>query len=62
MILVTAIRGMAVDFLPARLGELIYVGLIKKAAGTSFSRGLNSLVVAMVLDVADWHQLPLFYS
>ena len=52
LFLITAVRGMVVDLLPARLGELIYIALVKKISGTSVHRGLTSLVFAMVLDVA----------
>ena len=52
MLLVTAVRGMVVDLLPARLGELLYIGLLKKVAGTSVSSGLSSLLFAMMLDIA----------
>jgi len=52
MLLITAVRGMVVDLLPARLGELLYIGLLKKVAGTSVSSGLSSLLFAMMLDIA----------
>ena len=52
MILITAIRGMVVDLLPARLGELIYVGLLKKYTKTSIPAGLSSLMFALLLDIA----------
>ncbi len=52
MVLITAVRGMVVDLLPARLGELIYVALLKKFANTSIPTGLSSLLFAMILDVA----------
>ena len=37
MILITAVRNMTVDLLPARLGELVIVGLLHKQAGTHIS-------------------------
>jgi Tol biopolymer transport system component len=52
MVFITAVRGMVVDLLPARLGELIYVALLKKFAGTSIPAGLSSLLFAMILDIA----------
>ncbi len=52
MLLVTAVRGMVVDLLPARLGELIYVALLKRISGTTISSGLSSLIFAMALDIA----------
>ena len=51
MILITAVRGMLVDFLPARLGELVYVGLLKKFCGTKVTSGLTSLLFAILLDI-----------
>ena len=52
MIWITAVRGMVVDLLPARLGELVYVALLKRFGGTRITSGLSSLVFAMVLDIA----------
>lgn len=52
MLLITAVRGMVVDFLPARLGELIYVALLKKLSNTSIPSGLSSLLFAILLDIA----------
>ncbi|NKB78187.1 MAG: hypothetical protein GKR96_14425 [Gammaproteobacteria bacterium] len=52
MILITAIRGMVVDLLPARLGEIVYVALLKKFAKTSIPAGLSSLLFAILLDIA----------
>ncbi len=52
MVLITAVRGMVVDLLPARLGELIYVALLKKFCKTSIPAGLSSLLFAMLLDIA----------
>ncbi|NKB61737.1 MAG: hypothetical protein GKR95_06225 [Gammaproteobacteria bacterium] len=52
MMLITAIRGMLVDLLPARLGELAYVALLKKFARTSIPAGLSSLLFAILLDIA----------
>ena len=52
MFIITSVRGMVVDLLPARLGELIYVALLKKFTNTSIPAGLTSLVFAMLLDIA----------
>ena len=51
MILITAVRNMTVDLLPARLGELVFVGLLRKQAGTRISSGLSALLFATLLDV-----------
>ena len=51
MILITAVRNMTVDLLPARLGELVFVGLLKKQAGTQVSSGLSALLFATLLDI-----------
>jgi uncharacterized membrane protein YbhN (UPF0104 family) len=51
MILITAVRNMTVDLLPARLGELVFVGLLRKQAGTHVSSGLSALLFATLLDV-----------
>ena len=52
IVLITAVRGMVVDLVPARLGELIYVLLLKKVSNTSVATGLSSLLFAMAFDVA----------
>jgi len=51
MIFITAVRNMTVDLLPARLGELVFVGLLNKQAGTHVSSGLSALLFATLLDV-----------
>jgi len=51
MIFITAVRNMTVDLLPARLGELVFVGLLSKQAGTHVSSGLSALLFATLLDV-----------
>jgi len=51
MIFITAVRNMTVDLLPARLGELVFVGLLNKKAGTQVSSGLSALLFATLLDV-----------
>ncbi|MFT5258997.1 MAG: Tol biopolymer transport system component [Saprospiraceae bacterium] len=51
MVLVTAIRNMTVDLLPARLGELVFVGLLKRYSNTQISSGISALVFATLLDI-----------
>lgn len=51
MTLITAVRGMTVDLLPARLGELVYVWLLNKRAKTSVAAGLSSLLFATLMDI-----------
>ena len=52
MFLITAVRSMVVDLLPARLGEIIYVVLLKRYTQTRVPAGLSSLLFAMLLDIA----------
>lgn len=51
MTLITAVRNMTVDLLPARLGELVFVALLRKKAGTRVSSGLSALLFATLLDI-----------
>ncbi len=51
MTLITAVRNMTVDLLPARLGELVFVALLRRQAGTEVSSGLSTLLFATLLDV-----------
>ncbi len=51
MLLITAVRNMTVDLLPARLGELVFVGLLKRYANTQVSSGLSTLLFATLLDI-----------
>ncbi len=51
MTLITAVRNMTVDLLPARLGELVFVALLNKKAGTRVSSGLSALLFATLLDI-----------
>ena len=51
MSLITAVRGMTVDLLPARLGELVFVFLLNRDAGTKVSSGLTTLLFATLLDI-----------
>lgn len=49
--LITAVRNMTVDLFPARLGELVFVALLRKKAGTRVSSGLSALLFATLLDI-----------
>ncbi len=51
MVLITAVRNMTVDLLPARIGELVFVGFLKRYAKTKVSSGLSALVFATLLDI-----------
>jgi len=51
MTLITAVRNMTVDLLPARLGELVFVALLRKKVGTRVSSGLSALLFATLLDI-----------
>ena len=50
MFLVTAVRNMFVDMLPARLGELSYVALLNRGYNISGQRCLTSLSVSLLFD------------
>ena len=50
MALVTGIRNMVVDMLPARLGELGYVGLLNKGYGVKLEHCGSSLAVSIAFD------------
>lgn len=50
MALVTGIRNMVVDMLPARLGELGYVGLLNRGYGVKLQHCISSLTVAVAFD------------
>jgi len=50
MALVTGIRNMVVDMLPARLGELGYVGLLNRGYGVKLQHCISSLTVSVALD------------
>lgn len=51
MTLITAVRNMTVDLLPARLGELVFVALLRRNAGTRVSSSLSTLLFATLLDI-----------
>jgi len=50
MALVTGIRNMIVDMLPARLGELGYVGLLNRGYGVKLEHCVSSLTVSIAFD------------
>jgi len=50
MALVTGIRNMVVDMLPARLGELGYVGLLNRGYGVKLEHCASSLAVSIAFD------------
>ena len=52
-ILVTLARNMFVDLLPARLGELSYVALMRLGCGVAGSHGMSSLLVSFVFDLVS---------
>lgn len=52
LIPVTMVRNMTVDLLPARIGELVFVGLLKKTNGTHASHSLCALLFATLFDIA----------
>ena len=52
MVLVTGVRNMIVDMLPARLGELGYVGLLNRGYGVKLQHCMSSLTIAIAFDFA----------
>ncbi|HAU69218.1 MAG TPA: hypothetical protein DCW52_12580, partial [Gammaproteobacteria bacterium] len=50
MALVTGIRNMFVDMLPARFGELGYVALLNRGYGVKLQHCMSSLGIAIVFD------------
>lgn len=51
MALVTGIRNMAVDMLPARIGELGYIGLLNRGYGVKLEHCASSLTIAIAFDL-----------
>ncbi|TVS20573.1 MAG: hypothetical protein EA424_03290 [Planctomycetaceae bacterium] len=51
MVLVTFVRNMFVDMLPARLGELMYVGMLKTGCRIRSEAGLASMGVSILVDL-----------
>lgn len=50
MLIVTGIRNMVVDMLPARLGELGYVGLLNRGYGVKLQNCISSLSISIAFD------------
>lgn len=50
MVIVTGIRNMVVDMLPARLGELGYVAILNRGYGVKLQHCISSLTIAVALD------------
>jgi len=50
MALVTGVRNMVVDMLPARLGELGYVGLLNRGYGVKLPHCVSSLTISVAFD------------
>ncbi len=48
---VTLARGLFIDLLPSRLGELSYVYLLTTRAGRPLEEGLSTLVLSILFDV-----------
>ncbi|MDP6550762.1 MAG: lysylphosphatidylglycerol synthase domain-containing protein [Arenicellales bacterium] len=51
LFMVTGVRNMIVDLLPARLGELIFVTMLKKACRVPISAGIATLALSFLLDI-----------
>ena len=51
MALVTGIRNMVVDMLPARIGELGYVGLLNRGYGVRLEHCVSSLTISIAFDL-----------
>ena len=51
LVLVTLVRGMAGDLLPARLGTLVYVWLVTKRLHVKLEDAFSSFFLALVLDM-----------
>ena len=49
--LVTFVRNMTVDLLPARLGELFYVGLLNRGLGVRLDSCFSSLAISIWFDI-----------
>jgi hypothetical protein len=50
MLVVTGVRNMVVDMLPARLGELGYVGLLNRGYGVKLEHAISSLSISIAFD------------
>jgi len=51
LFIVTGVRNMMVDLLPARLGELVFVTMLKKACRVPVSAGVATLALSFLLDI-----------
>lgn len=51
LVLVTFVRNMLVDMVPARLGELMYVGMLKAGCNIRSEAGLASMGVSILVDL-----------
>ncbi len=60
MVLVTGIRNMVVDLLPARLGELGYVGLLNRGYGVKLQHCISSLSLSIALDFVALFSIAIF--
>lgn len=49
--LITLVRSMTVDMLPARLGELFYVGLLNRGLGVRLEHCFSSLAISIWFDL-----------
>ena len=60
MLIVTMTRNMFIDLLPARAGELVYLGLLNRGYKMSGQSCLSSLAVSMVFDLLALGMIFLF--
>ncbi|MCX6357309.1 MAG: lysylphosphatidylglycerol synthase domain-containing protein [Candidatus Aureabacteria bacterium] len=51
MFLVTLVRNLFADLLPARIGSLVYVAILKARFGVTLARGTSVWAIAFVLDM-----------
>ncbi|MBT3430386.1 MAG: hypothetical protein HN428_08155 [Proteobacteria bacterium] len=51
LLVVTAVRNMVVDLLPARIGELVFVAMLKRACATPAATGLAAVALSLLLDI-----------
>ena len=51
LLIVTAVRNMVVDLLPARIGELIFVAMLKRVCQTPTGTGLAAVALTLLLDI-----------
>lgn len=58
LFVITGVRNMVVDLLPARLGELVFVSMLKRSFNTPISNGMATLALSLMLDA--FILIPLF--